>query len=179
MDGGPKLTRAEQAIRRGPSRVVRLYERVKLNGLVFARMDTKGETKLTSHAGTVVRWMDDNGATHRNFGLIEKIVRTRETKKHPYTLLVKLRSMQTIQSGSDSKHGLPLVEVVGSRHAVNVFPWIGLLNMELDNVMFFPQVPDFTRSTDIKSVHTDIRTAPVGTRFYAVRTIFDLRITTL
>jgi hypothetical protein len=107
MDGGPKLTRAEQAIRRGPSRVVRLYERVKLNGLVFARMDTKGETKLTSHAGTVVRWMDDNGATHRNFGLIEKIVRTRETKKHPYTLLVKLRSMQTIQSGSDSKHGLP------------------------------------------------------------------------
>jgi hypothetical protein len=170
-DGGAALTRAEKAIRRGPRRVVRSYAKVKLNGLVFSRLGARGETSSTSHAGAVVRWLDDNNAVHRTFGLIERIIRPRETKNHPYTVMVKLKCMQTIRSGSDSKHGLPLVEVVGPRHAVNVFPWVGLLNLELDNVMFFPQVPAHTQSTDIKTVHTDVRKAPVGTRFYAIRKV--------
>jgi hypothetical protein len=83
-----------------------------------------------------------------------------------YTSLRKYIYISIIHIAEDSKYGLPLVEVDSSRPM-----YVPLCDVQLQNIMFFPELPEDLTLEQVPSIPSDIHEAPEGSRFYAIRKV--------
>jgi hypothetical protein len=83
-----------------------------------------------------------------------------------YNSLRKYTYISIIHIAEDSKHGLPLVDVDSSTPM-----YVPLCDVQLQNIMFFPELPEDLTLEGVPSLQSNIHEAPEGTRFCAIRKV--------
>ena len=174
-----------------------VYDSCTLNGLLFRCMHVDDVQPDGSHnSGIAVEWQRDDGSGGLDFGMIQSIVQTSAYRGAELTMLLKVQWFRNVISGTicicwkvyillsaytslrkyiyisiihiaeDSKYGLPLVEVDSSSPM-----YIPLCDVHLQNIMFFPELPDDLTLEQVPSIPSNIHEAPEGSRFYAIRKV--------
>jgi hypothetical protein len=151
----------------GPSREIRVYKRVTFQGLTFTSTEFEDGhgSKLKTNSGFWYRWLNHLDNEVPAYGTITRIFTTCEYVGGPPVAVVDATYVHYMRD----VHGLPLVEVVLQSHRDNQSPLCAVVNFQVEKVMYWPMIPPYER--ELKGIHKDVRTAPVGTQFYVIRKV--------